>query len=190
MLAVAAVGVGVGACGKDEGDTATVPSEPAAPATSVPSETATTATETAPARTVTAAPPAGGRLTISKDLSKKPAIPKPTGTPPSKLVVQDVVKGSGPSAKSGDPVQVQYVLASFATGQELEASWDGGQPFSFPLGGGQVIPGWDQGVVGMKKGGRRTLIIPPDLAYGPTGQGSIGPNETLVFVIDLLKVGG
>jgi peptidylprolyl isomerase len=86
-------------------------------------------------------------------------------------------------------VSVQYVGVNFSNGQQFDASWDSGQPFEFPLGGGSVIPGWDQGVEGMKVGGRRELIIPPDLGYGAQGQPpDIPPNETLVFVIDLLDV--
>jgi peptidylprolyl isomerase len=83
---------------------------------------------------------------------------------------------------------VQYVGVSYSTGEQFDASWDSGQPFQFQLGAQMVIPGWDQGVAGMKKGGRRELVIPPDLAYGPQGRPGIAPNETLVFVIDLLSV--
>jgi peptidylprolyl isomerase len=86
-------------------------------------------------------------------------------------------------------VQVQYVGVSFKTGEQFDASWDRGEPFVFQLGAGQVIPGWDQGIQGMKVGGRRRLVIPPDMAYGSRGSPpSIGPNETLVFVVDLLAV--
>jgi peptidylprolyl isomerase len=133
----------------------------------------------------------GGAATvgpISKDLTKKPAIPTPAGDPPATLKVRDIVTGTGPAAKAGDTVTVRYVGASWSTGAEFDASWDRGEPFPFPLGAGQVIPGWDKGVAGMKKGGRRELVIPPDLAYGPTGQGTIGPDETLVFVVDLEKI--
>ncbi|MDP9294380.1 MAG: FKBP-type peptidyl-prolyl cis-trans isomerase, partial [Actinomycetota bacterium] len=84
---------------------------------------------------------------------------------------------------------VQYVGVSFSTGEQFDASWDAGQPFSFPLGTGQVIPGWDKGVAGMRVGGRRKLTIPPDQAYGTAGSPpSIGPNETLVFVIDMVQI--
>jgi peptidylprolyl isomerase len=92
--------------------------------------------------------------------------------------------------KAGQTATVDYVGVSFSTGQEFDASWDRGEPFPFPLGGGQVIQGWDQGVEGMKVGGRRELVIPPDLGYGPQGSPpAIAPNETLVFVIDLKKIG-
>ena len=97
--------------------------------------------------------------------------------------------GSGPVAEAGKNVPVQYVGISFTNGRQFDASWDRGEPFSFQLGAGQVIPGWDQGVAGMKVGGRRQLVIPPDLAYGKQGSPpAIGPNETLVFVVDLLGV--
>jgi peptidylprolyl isomerase len=120
----------------------------------------------------------------------KPEVPPPTGAPPQQLEVQDLEEGSGAEAKSGDKVTVQYVGVGFDSGKEFDASWNRGEPFSFTLGASEVIPGWDQGVEGMKVGGRRELIIPPELAYGETGSPPvIGPNETLVFVIDLLEVG-
>lgn len=120
---------------------------------------------------------------------EKPQIATPEGDPPTKLVVKDLKTGKGKKAADGDEVSVQYVGVSWSTGQEFDASWNRGEPFEFQLGSGQVIPGWDEGVVGMKAGGRRELVIPPDLAYGPQGQPpAIGPNETLVFVIDLEKV--
>lgn len=124
-----------------------------------------------------------------KKLGSKPAIGKPTGDPPAALQSRDIVKGKGKKAESRDTVTVQYVGVSWSTGKQFDASWDRGQPFKFQLGAGMVIPGWDQGVAGMRVGGRRQLIIPPDLAYGPQGQPpDIGPSETLVFDIDLLKV--
>jgi peptidylprolyl isomerase len=137
--------------------------------------------------------PAGGPTSIgeiSTDLTKKPEIPKPQGDPPTKLQIEDIVVGKGPAAKAGDVVEVQYVGVSWSTGQEFDSSWDSGQPFSFQLGTGGVIEGWDRGVVGMKPGGRRLLIIPPDLGYGATGagNGAIAPDETLVFVVDLLRI--
>jgi peptidylprolyl isomerase len=175
LLAVAAVGVG--ACGDDKNDTASTTAEPtaavAAPATA-------TSTTTTPAKT-------SGSLDISKNLSSKPKIPKPSGDPPTKLVVKDIVVGKGRAAKAGDNVVVHYVGVLFSTGKQFDSSWDSGTPFQFALGQGGVIKGWDQGVEGMKIGGRRLLIIPPDLAYGAQGQGPIGPDETLVFVVDLLN---
>ena len=126
----------------------------------------------------------------ASDLNVKPVIPKPQGNPPGTMQVRDVVQGTGKAAESGDKVSVQYVGVSWSTGQEFDSSWSRGkQPFKFKLGTGMVIPGWDQGLVGMKQGGRRELVIPPNLAYGPQGQPpAIAPNETLIFVIDLQKV--
>jgi peptidylprolyl isomerase len=146
----------------------------------------------APAATATPTAAAGkvDVAAVSKNLKTKPAIAQPSGDPPSALQKTDVVKGRGRAAKAGDMVAVQYVGVSWSTGIEFDASWDrGAKPFSFPLGGGRVIAGWDQGVAGMKVGGRRVLVIPPDLAYGdrsPTPD--IAPGETLVFVVDLMKI--
>jgi peptidylprolyl isomerase len=133
-------------------------------------------------------PAAVPEVANAKDTKSKPKISKPRGSPPAELVSRDLVEGKGKAAKTGDSVRVQYVGVAHSTGTEFDASWDR-EPFEFPLGGGQVIPGWDEGVVGMKKGGRRLLVIPPDKAYGAQSPSpDIGANETLVFVIDLLKV--
>ena len=119
----------------------------------------------------------------------KPKVTVPSGPPPKKLEIEEIEKGSGPEAKAGDEVTVQYVGVGYESEEEFDSSWSRNEPFSFGLGGGQVIAGWDQGVEGMKVGGRRELIIPPNLAYGPQGSPPvIGPNETLIFVIDLLAV--
>lgn len=119
----------------------------------------------------------------------KPQIETQVGEPPAELVVEDIVVGDGPAAGHGNNVTVHYVGVSFATGAEFDASWNRGQPFRFPLGDGRVIQGWDDGVVGMKVGGRRKLVIPPHLAYGDRGAGgAIKPGETLVFVVDLIGV--
>ena len=135
------------------------------------------------------APPQPSAQQALKDTSVKPEIPKPTGAPPRKLEKLDIVKGKGPAAKAGDTVTVHYAGVSFSTGDEFDASWTSGRPFSFPLGGGRVIAGWDKGVAGMKKGGRRQLTIPPELAYGAQGSPPvIGPYVTLVFVIDMLAI--
>ncbi len=113
----------------------------------------------------------------------------PTAEPPAELETEDIVVGDGAEAAAGDTVSVQYVGVNYSDGSEFDASWDTGEPFEFRLGSGSVIPGWDEGIPGMKVGGRRELVIPPDLAYGPQGQPpDIGPNETLIFVIDLLDV--
>jgi peptidylprolyl isomerase len=124
----------------------------------------------------------------AEDTSTKPTIEVPTEAPPAKLVEKDLVEGSGAAAKAGDEVTMQYVGVGYESGEEFDASW-GGKPFPFQLGSGAVIPGWEQGIEGMKPGGRRELIIPPDLAYGPEGRPpAIGPNETLIFVVDLLAI--
>jgi peptidylprolyl isomerase len=126
---------------------------------------------------------------ISADLGAKPEVPQPDGTPPGELVTDDVVVGEGAAAKPGDHVTVHYVGVSFSSGAQFDSSWDRGAPFDFPLGAGRVIQGWDYGVTGMREGGRRTLVIPPSLGYGERGIGPIAANETLVFVVDLVKVG-
>jgi peptidylprolyl isomerase len=124
-----------------------------------------------------------------KDTSTKPVIPKPAGSPPRKLVKEDIVKGKGPAAKPGDTLTVNYVGVAFSTGEEFDASWDRGAPFDVPLGAGKVIQGWDRGLVGMRKGGRRVLTIPPELGYGTEGYPpAIAPNETLIFVVDALAI--
>jgi peptidylprolyl isomerase len=120
---------------------------------------------------------------------EKPDVGMVGGTPPADLTAEDVTVGEGPEARSGQQVTVHYVGVSFSSGREFDASWNRGQPFSFRLGDGQVIAGWDQGVAGMKVGGRRKLVIPPHLGYGDRGAGNvIKPGETLVFVVDLLGV--
>lgn len=125
------------------------------------------------------------------DLDKKPGIPKPEGDPPETLVVKDLVVGEGEAAKSGDALTVRYVGASFSDGREFDSSWKTDENmFPFTLGEGQVIPGWDEGIVGMKEGGRRELVIPAEKAYGEEGSPpNIKGGETLVFVVDLKKIG-
>jgi len=128
----------------------------------------------------------GGGAVIGK---REPKVTVPKGAPPKKLEVKDLEEGSGAEAKSGDKVTVQYVGVNYKNGKEFDSSWSRNEPFPLTLGAGEVIPGWEQGIEGMKVGGRRELIIPPELAYGETGYPpSIPPNETLVFVIDLLEV--
>ncbi|MFI1017172.1 FKBP-type peptidyl-prolyl cis-trans isomerase [Streptomyces sp. NPDC020965] len=120
---------------------------------------------------------------------EKPEIDFPGGEPPKDLEIKDIWEGDGAVAKAGDVVSVHYVGVAFSTGEEFDASWNRGQQFRFPLGGGQVIAGWDQGVQGMKVGGRRQLTIPARLGYGDRGAGGrIKPGETLIFVVDLLAV--
>jgi peptidylprolyl isomerase len=175
LLATAALGVA--ACGDDD-ESASTATQPAAPPTK-PGETQTSTATTA-AGPLDAA-------SISKDLDTKPQIPKPTGAPPSRLVVRDIVKGDGRTVRLNDTVTVQYVGVSYSTGEQFDASWDRGSPAQFQLSEGQLIQGWIEGIPGMKVGGRRLLVIPPTLGYGTQGQPpDIGPNETLVFVIDMI----
>ena len=123
------------------------------------------------------------------DLTRKPVVEIPDGPPPSELVIEDLVVGDCTEAVAGTSPSMQYVGVAWSSKQQFDASWDRGQPFSFRLGQGQVIAGWDQGVAGMRVGGRRRLTIPAELGYGARGAGSaIGPGETLVFVVDLLGV--
>lgn len=122
-------------------------------------------------------------------VATKPTVDIPAGAPPTDLVKEDLVTGTGAEAKPGSTVEVHYVGVSWSTQKQFDASWDRGKPFDFPLGAGRVIRGWDDGVAGMRVGGRRRLTIPPALGYGARGAGgAIGPNETLVFVVDLLAV--
>jgi peptidylprolyl isomerase len=169
ILPVLAATLALAACGGDS------KSDEAA-ATPAATDTATQAPTEAP--TEAATPEA-----------TKPKVVVPKGKPPKKLVIKDLKKGTGKEATDGSTVSVQYVGVLYDGGKQFDASWDRGQPFSFPLGAGQVIPGWDQGVKGMKVGGRRELIIPPDLGYGAQGAGAdIPPNAALIFVVDLLDV--
>jgi peptidylprolyl isomerase len=161
----------VAACGDDDDGEASPPSA------------------TAEEQTETAEPSPTEQREALEDTSTKPQIPRPSGSPPRRLVKEDIVRGKGPPAKPGDTLMVQYAGVTFSTGEEFDASWNTGEPFTFPLGGGQVIEGWDRGFVGMRRGGRRMLTIPPELAYGTQGfPPAIGPNETLVFVVDLLAI--
>jgi peptidylprolyl isomerase len=173
LAAVAALGLA--ACGDGDDDSGGSGSaDPAQDESSSQSSDTGTETEAAP---------------DLADTSVKPVIDKPSGVPPRKLVKEDIVKGKGPGAKPGDIVIVNYVGVSFSTGDEFDSSWDSGQPFPVQLGAGKVIVGWEKGLVGIKKGGRRKLTIPPELAYGAGGAPpSIAPNETLVFVIDALDI--
>ncbi|MEU8963268.1 FKBP-type peptidyl-prolyl cis-trans isomerase [Streptomyces sp. NPDC048491] len=119
----------------------------------------------------------------------KPEIDFPEGEPPADLEIKEIWEGDGAVAKAGDFVKVHYVGVAFSTGEEFDASWNRGNPLEFKLGAGQVISGWDQGIQGMKVGGRRRLTIPAHLAYGDRGAGSaIAPGETLIFVCDLVAI--
>jgi FKBP-type peptidyl-prolyl cis-trans isomerase len=173
LILVACLALFVVGCGSDD-DSSTDSSEATAASTessSVPEETSGNAEES------------------SGDKKTKPKVTVPSGAPPKKLEIKEIEKGTGATAKAGDEVTVQYVGVGYDSEEEFDSSWSRSEPFAFGLGAGQVIPGWDQGVEGMKVGGRRELIIPPNLAYGPAGSPPvIGPNETLIFVIDLLAV--
>ena len=123
-------------------------------------------------------------------MSERPVVEPHAGPAPSDLVVEDLVIGSGEEAKSGATAIVHYVGVSASSGEEFDASWNRGQTFSFALGAGQVIAGWDRGVEGMRVGGRRRLVIPAHLGYGSRGAGGvIAPGETLIFVVDLVDLG-
>jgi peptidylprolyl isomerase len=142
--------------------------------------------EPAPPTSAKVAPSAG-----EADLAKKPTVPKGTGSAPTTLKAETLIAGNGAAIKNGQKATVQYVGVLFKNAKEFDTSWGKGkQPFQFTLGGGQVIPGWDQGVLGMKVGERRRLTIPAALAYGAQGSPpKIGPNEPLIFDIDLTKIG-
>lgn len=119
----------------------------------------------------------------------KPEVDPHDGPAPADLLIEDITVGDGAEATAGQFVSVHYVGVAHSSGEQFDASWDRGDAFQFPLGAGRVIQGWDQGVQGMKVGGRRRLVIPPHLGYGERGApGAIKPNETLIFVVDLLGV--
>ena len=122
-------------------------------------------------------------------MSEKPLVEPHTGPAPDDLLIEEIVVGSGDEAPAGQTAVVHYVGLSASTGEEFDASWNRGDTFSFPLGAGYVIQGWDRGVVGMKIGGRRRLVIPSHLGYGEQGAGGvIAPGETLIFVVDLIAL--
>ncbi len=118
----------------------------------------------------------------------KPEVDFPGDTPPTDLVIEDITDGDGAEAEAGDTIQAHYVGVPWSTGEEFDSSWNRGEPLEFQVGVGQVITGWDEGITGMRAGGRRKLTIPPQMGYGANGAGSaIGPNETLIFVVDLVS---
>ena len=179
VVPLAAVALIAAGCGDDK------KSESKSTGTNAATTPASTTTEPAQPKATTGQIP---EVKNATDLKKKPEISKPTGEPPATLLKKDLVEGKGPAIKPGQMATMQYVGNSWSTGEQFDASWDRGQPFTFGLGQGQVIQGWDEGIKGMKVGGRRVLVIPSDLAYGPTGQGPIGPDEALVFVVELKDV--
>jgi peptidylprolyl isomerase len=182
ILAVAALGaaVAIAGCGSGGSSTITVGNENTADNALIKAGEKASSSPTA---TTTAKTPTSGPL------SKEPKVTPPSGPAPAKLETKELIAGTGAEAKAGDTVTVNYVGVLYKGGKEFNASWETKEPFSFTLGKGQVIPGWDQGIPGMKVGGRRELIIPPALAYGAKGSPpKIPANSTLVFVVDLLSV--
>ncbi len=171
LVALAASGLGLAACG---------------------SSSASPATTAAPVVTTTTAPAVIGTVSdpsAAGTIGTEPTITVPPGAPPTQLESKDLIVGTGPAAKAGDQVSVQYVGVAYSTGKVFDSSWSRHQAFQFTLGQGQVISGWDQGVVGMQVGGRRELIIPPNLAYGASSPGAgIAANDTLIFIVDLVKI--
>jgi len=178
MCALFGLGVAVAGCGSS-----TAPGVQLAPSGGETAAAVTSSTTTSSATSTSTTP-------LPAALTTKPKVVIPSGPPPSKLVVKDLIKGTGPAATPGSTVTVQYVGVLYKNGKQFDASWnDGsGQPVSLPLSG--VIPGWQQGIPGMRVGGRRELIIPPSLAYKNEKQAKIPANSTLVFVIDLHGVSG
>jgi len=181
---VAAAAFALTACGSDDSDTA-------ASATSATSVRATTSTSAA----ALASPQSHGRectaadVEVSGGFGENPTITLPGDCDaPTQLIVEDLVAGSGPGAAAGQDLTMNYSLIAWSDGEKLDSSFDRGEPFGLTLGAGQVIPGWEQGLVGVQEGARRLLIIPPELGYGAGGNG-IKPNETLVFVTDAVDVG-
>jgi peptidylprolyl isomerase len=168
LLLAGCLGAGLVACGSDDDD----------------SSSGDTTTVSGPQRAAKDVDVADATNTKAK-----PSVGVPDGKPPKKLEQLDLVEGKGAALKSGDKLKANYVGLAWSTGQEFDASWDRGETIDVEVGSGGVIPGWDRGLIGMRQGGRRLLVIPPDLAYGAEGQQpTIGPNETLVFVIDAVKI--
>ena len=170
--------------------TASSPTTTTTSATTTTSTGSTTTTTTGSSTTTTVAstfapipdPSPAGKFGTA------PTVFVPTTAAPTSMEVSDLIKGTGPAAKDGDKLEVQYVLATYSTHKVVQSSWTS-QPFTFTLGANTVIQGWEEGLVGMQAGGRRELIIPPSLGYGSASQGSgIAANDTLVFVVDLLKI--
>jgi len=127
-----------------------------------------------------------GLPAVTANAGEAPTITAPSGTPPTTLQTQDIIVGTGAEVLPTSTLTVHYTLMTWSNGKIVESSWTGGQPATFPLSG--VIQGWQQGLPGTKVGGRRLLVIPADLGYGPNGSGPIGPNETLIFVVDIIAV--
>lgn len=182
LLAPIAAALALAGCGSSNSALSGVP---------VPSSLAQVSSPTGATGATGATGPSGSTAVppVPADISKKPKVVPPTGPAPKTLVVKDLIVGKGPAAKAGDKLTVQYVGVLYRGGKQFDASWDRHQPFPLTLGQGQVIPGWDKGLVGMRVDGRRELIIPANLAYGSAARPGIPANSALVFVIDLLKIG-
>jgi FKBP-type peptidyl-prolyl cis-trans isomerase len=183
-LMAAGLAVGLSACGSS-----TAPGVQLAPSSGLTSTQASAASSTATTASTSSSAAPTAKTPTSGPLSKKPTVTPPSGAAPSKLVVKDLIKGTGAAAASGKTLTVNYVGVLYKGGTEFDSSWKRNQPFQFQLGQGAVIQGWDQGLTGMKVGGRRELIIPASLGYGAQGSPpTIPANAPLVFVIDLLGV--
>jgi FKBP-type peptidyl-prolyl cis-trans isomerase len=176
LLLTLAVAVSLAACGSDDESTQ--------------SSGQTAAESTAPTCETRSAP-AEAPAEVSTDLAVAPEVPTTDAAPPCDLEISDVVVGTGPEAVEGSEVAVKYVGGFYGTGEGFDSSWSRGADETLPVtvGAGQVIPGFDQAISGMHVGGRRMVVIPSDLGYGPTGQGPIPGGATLVFVLDLVEVG-
>lgn len=123
---------------------------------------------------------------VTANAGEAPSISAPSGTPPAELTTSDVIVGTGAEVLPTSTLTVHYTLMAWSTGQVIESSWSGGQPATFPLA--NVVEGWQKGLPGAKVGGRRLLILPPEMGYGPAGSGPVGPNETLIFAVDIIGV--
>ncbi|WP_040794992.1 FKBP-type peptidyl-prolyl cis-trans isomerase [Nocardia higoensis] len=183
---VAAAAFALTACGSDDSDSAV----------GATSTTSVRATTQAPAATPAPAAQSHGRECTAADIAvaggfgENPTITLPDDCDaPTRLIVEDLVPGSGPGAQPGQELTMNYSLVAWSNGEKLDSSFDRGEPFGLILGAGQVIPGWEQGLEGVQEGARRLLIIPPELGYGARGSGGVEPNETLVFVTDAVGVG-
>jgi peptidylprolyl isomerase len=180
ILAALGAALAIAGCGSGGSSTITIGNENSADSALI--KAGESKTSTSPTSTTAKTPTTG-------PLSKEPTVTPPSGPAPTKLVTKELIAGTGAEAKSGDTVTVNYVGVLYKGGKEFDASWKRNEPFSFPLGKGQVIKGWDQGIPGMKVGGRRELIIPASLAYGAAGSPpTIPANAPLVFVVDMLGV--
>jgi peptidylprolyl isomerase len=190
-LAVAAIAAAalIAGCGSSGGSsTITVGNENTADNALI-HETSSTSSSSSSTSSTSSSATASVKTPTSGPLSTEPKVTVPTGPAPKKLETKELIKGTGAEAKAGEKITVNYVGVLYKGGKEFNASWETKEPFSFSLGEGRVIKGWDQGIPGMKVGGRRELIIPAELAYGAAGSGTaIPPNSPLVFVVDLLAV--